>query len=138
MIALVDTPIDAGALLSQGSDPGAAGGGVVAFIGAVRAETKGERVLRLEYEAYREMALAELEALAAATRARFDILALDIVHRVGVLQPGDVAVVIVARAAHRGAAFDACRHAIDTLKQTVPIWKKEVFANGAVWVGDRP
>ena len=86
----------------------------------------------------REMARTELEKVGAAAMERFEIDSLDIVHRVGTLRLGEVVVAIVARAAHRGAAFDACRFAIDELKRSVPIWKKEFFEDGAVWVGDRP
>lgn len=136
MIALVDAPIDVARL--AGEDASGAAGGLVLFVGAVRGHTRGRAVVRLEYEAYAPMALAELEALAAEARSRFAIRSIDIVHRVGVLALGEVAVAIAVRAAHRDAAFDACRFAIDTLKKTVPIWKKEVFEDGEVWVGDRP
>lgn len=136
MIAIVDQAIDVGSVV--GSDGSGAEGGVVSFVGTVRRATRGRSVVRLEYEAYPEMAILEIEKIAAHAREKFGLLALDVVHRVGTLLPGEVAVVIVARAPHRGAAFDGCRFAIDTLKQTVPIWKKEVFADGEVWVGDRP
>jgi molybdopterin synthase catalytic subunit len=136
VIAIRETPLDVSALLAAGASDES--GGVVVFVGTVRSATRGQAVVRLEYEAYPAMAISELEKIAAAAGERFGVLALDIEHRVGVLLPGDVAVVIVARAAHRAAAFDACRFAIDTLKQTVPIWKKEVFESGEVWVGDRP
>jgi len=136
MIDIVDQPIDV-AGLSSGEDDGLSGG-FVAFVGRVRQHTQGRAVIRLEYETYREMALLELEKLAAEARSTFEITDIDIVHRVGVLEHGEAAVVIVVRAPHRAAAFDACRWAIDTLKKTVPIWKKEVFEDGTVWVGDRP
>lgn len=136
MIEIVETAIDVGALVGRASV--GAEGGIVSFVGTVRHATRGRRVLSLEYEAYPEMALAEIGKLVGAATARFGLLELDIVHRVGTLVPGDVAVVIVARAPHRAAAFDGCRYAIDTLKQTVPIWKKEIFEDGEVWVGDRP
>lgn len=136
MIAIVDQAIDVGSVV--GSDGSGEEGGVVSFVGTVRGATRGRAVVRLEYEAYPEMAILEIQKIAAVACERFGLLALDVIHRVGTLFPGDVAVVIVARAPHRGAAFDGCRFAIDTLKQTVPIWKKEVFADGEVWVGDRP
>ena len=136
MIELRDDPLDPGAQLGaayRGEE-----GGVVSFVGTVRSATRGRAVLRLEYEAYREMALAELERIAREAREKFAIRQIDVQHRLGTLLPGDVAVAIVVRAEHRAAAFDACRFAIDEIKRTVPIWKKEVFADGEVWVGDRP
>ncbi len=136
MIDIVDHPIDVESL-TCGPFRGVEGG-VVSFIGTVRASTRGREVLRLHYEAYPEMALLEIEAIVNEGKRRFAVDSIDIVHRVGTLLPGDVAVVIVVRAPHRGAAFDGCRFAIDTLKETVPIWKKEVFRDGEIWVGDRP
>ena len=136
LVDLVDRPIDLDSLLRGRNDSEA--GGLVLFVGRVRAATKGRAVLRLEYEAYRPMALAELEALAALTRARFAIRAIDVVHRVGTLEIGAIAVAIAVEAEHRAAAFDACRFAIDALKRTVPIWKKEIYGDGSEWIGDRP
>ncbi|MBL8768599.1 MAG: molybdenum cofactor biosynthesis protein MoaE [Planctomycetes bacterium] len=136
MIALVSTPIDVGALLDDRTDPGA--GGLVVFVGRVRDHSHGRAVVRLEYEAYPSMAEKELDRLCGTARSRFDITEIDVVHRVGVLGIGAVAVAIVVQAPHRDAAFDACRFAIDELKQTVPIWKKEVFADGEEWVSPRP
>jgi molybdopterin synthase catalytic subunit len=135
MIDIVSEPIDVATLVGQ-ADGGS--GGLVLFVGQVRASTGGRNVVRLEYEAYRAMALAELEKLAEEAARTFAISGIDIVHRVGTLAVGDIAVAIVVRAPHRAAAFDACRWAIDTLKRTVPIWKKEVFEDGSTWVGDRP
>ncbi len=112
-------------------------GGVVTFTGVVRAENRGKRIVRLEYEAYRPMAertLAEIgDAIAKEHGAR-----VAIVHRVGKLAVGEVAVVIAAAAAHRAAAFDACRAAIDRLKESVPIWKKEIAEDGEEWIGLGP
>jgi molybdopterin synthase catalytic subunit len=136
VIEIVSQPIDVAKLVSRPST--GEEGGIVSFVGTVRSSTRGRAVVRLEYEAYAPMAVSELAAIVATARDRFGLTELDVVHRVGVLLPGDVAVVIVARAPHRGAAFDGCRYAIDTLKQKVPIWKKEVFEDGEVWVGDRP
>jgi molybdopterin synthase catalytic subunit len=136
MIALVSTPIDVGALLERCSDPAA--GGLVLFVGRVRDHTHGRAVVRLEYEAYPAMAEKELSRLVDEAKARFAVEAIDIVHRVGVLDIGAIAVAIVVQAAHRDAAFTACRFAIDELKKTVPIWKKEVFADGEEWVSPRP
>jgi molybdopterin converting factor subunit 1 len=112
-------------------------GGLVTFTGTVRAETRGRPVVRLEYEAYRPMAervLARIgDEIGAAHGAR-----LAVVHRVGVLQPGQAAVVIAAAAAHRAAAFRACEECLERLKHEVPIWKREVFADGSEWVGLGP
>ena len=113
-------------------------GGVVTFTGSVRGETKGRRVLRLSYEAYVPMAERTLSQIAAEADEKWPGSRLAIVHRVGVLEPGELAVVIAAAAPHRDAAFAACRHAIERLKQSVPIWKKEHFEDGEVWVGMGP
>ncbi len=136
MIEITTEPIDVASLLVR--DESGAAGALVLFLGTVRGRTHGRRVLRLEYEAFGDMALAELERVAAAARERHEILALDIVHRVGRLELGEVAVAIAVRAAHRDAAFDACRAVIEALKATVPIWKKEFFEDGAVWAGEYP
>ncbi|MBK7861725.1 MAG: molybdopterin converting factor subunit 1 [Archangiaceae bacterium] len=112
-------------------------GGVVTFSGAVRDATRGRAVLRLEYEAYGEMAVKQLEALGAQAAQRFGAR-LAIVHRVGTLVPGELAVVIAASAPHRAEAFAACAFAIEELKRDVPIWKKEVYEDGDVWVGLGP
>lgn len=135
MIDLVSEPIDVTQMIAT-DDP--TSGGVVVFVGTVRNQTGGREVSRLEYEAYPAMAKAEMAKVAERACAEHGATSVDIVHRVGTLQLGEAAVAIVARAPHRAAAFDACRFAIDTLKQTVPIWKKEVFGDGEVWVGDRP
>ena len=116
----------------------AATGGINVFIGTVRDETKGNKVLRLEFEAYEKMALSEIQKIAEEAISRWPIQKILIHHRTGVLQVGEIPVVIVVSSAHRDAAFEACRYAIDTLKQTVPIWKKEVLENGEVWVAAHP
>jgi molybdopterin synthase catalytic subunit len=113
-------------------------GGIDVFIGTVRNSTKGREVLRLEFEAYESMALAEMQKIADAAMAKWPLHKLLIHHRTGMLNIGEIPVVIAVSAAHRDAAFDACRYAIDTLKQTVPIWKKEVFADGETWVAAHP
>ncbi len=136
MIELTDAPIDVARCLARCDDQDS--GGQVFFVGRVRAATRGRAVTRLEYEAYRPMAIREIERIVAAACERFAIRSLDVIHRVGTLGIGEIAVIIVANAAHRVAAFDACRFAIDELKKTVPIWKREVFADGSEWVGDRP
>ena len=113
-------------------------GGIDVFIGTVRNATKGKRVVRLEFEAYETMARKELQKIADEIVAKWPVHRLLIHHRTGILNIGEVPVVIVVSAAHRAAAFDACRYAIDTLKETVPIWKKEVFEDGEVWVAAHP
>lgn len=113
-------------------------GGIDVFIGTVRDQTKGKRVVRLEFEAYEKMALNEMKKIANEMVQRWPLHKVLIHHRVGILQSGEVPVVIAVSASHRAAAFEACRYAIDTLKQTVPIWKKEVFENGEEWVAAHP
>ncbi len=130
-VELSDKPIDASSLLAEtkaGED-----GAVVLFDGIVRNNTRGRQTLFLVYEAYEEMALAEMHKLAAEARAKFSIRSVTLVHRLGRLEIGETSVLILVASAHRGAAFDACRWLIDTLKKTVPIWKKEHFVDGAVW-----
>ncbi|HZI14968.1 MAG TPA: molybdopterin converting factor subunit 1 [Myxococcus sp.] len=117
---------------------GEAYGGLVTFSGSVRNQTKGRRVLRLEYEAYAPMAEKKLAEIGAEAAAQWPGARLAIVHRVGTLVPGELAVVIAAAAPHRKEAFRACEHAIERLKQDVPIWKKEFFEDGDVWVGLGP
>jgi molybdopterin converting factor subunit 1 len=108
-------------------------GAVVVFDGFVRNNFKGRRTLHLEYEAYEPMAYAKMREIGAQIREKFQIHRLAIIHRLGRLEIGDTSVLIAVSSPHRGAAFDACRYAIDVLKRTVPIWKKEFFAGGAVW-----
>ena len=113
-------------------------GAVVVFEGIVRNHTRGRRTLYLDYEAYEEMALKQMEELAARALADFKIRDVAIVHRLGRLEIGETSVLIVVASAHRAVAFDACRWLIDTLKRTVPIWKKEHFEDGAVWADGEP
>jgi molybdopterin synthase catalytic subunit len=113
-------------------------GSVVVFDGIVRNHTRGRRTLYLEYEAYEEMAEKQMRVLAAEALARFAIRHVTLVHRLGRLDVGETSVLIVVASAHRAAAFDACRWLIDTLKKTVPIWKKEFFHDGAVWAAGEP
>ena len=129
MIRLVREPIDVAAL----QDVGAADGALCLFLGVVRGDNEGRRVVRLEYEAYEEMALPLIEEIAARARGRFGVSDVRIVHRLGALQVGEVSVAVAAASPHRAEAFAACRFAIDTLKAEVPIWKKEFYADGAVW-----
>lgn len=109
-------------------------GAVVSFIGVVRQQSQGKQVLHLEYEAYPDMAEAKLAEIGAEIRERFGLEDVAIVHRIGRLLVGEIAVVIAVGAPHRQEAFAACHYAIDRIKQVVPIWKKEVFADGEVWV----
>ena len=113
-------------------------GAAVVFEGIVRNHTRGRRTLYLDYEAYEEMALKQMEELAERALADFKIRDVAIVHRLGRLEIGETSVLIVVASAHRAAAFDACRWLIDTLKRTVPIWKKEHFEDGAVWADGEP
>jgi molybdopterin synthase catalytic subunit len=113
-------------------------GGVDVFIGTVRDATKGKTVVRLEFEAYEPMALKEMRKIAEQAFAQWPVQKLLIHHRVGVLEVGEVPVIIAVSCAHRDAAFEACRYIIDILKQTVPIWKKEIFEDGEVWVAAHP
>ena len=133
---LQHAPIAADAIVNgirQGED-----GAVVVFDCIVRNHSRGRRTLYLEYEAYEKMALDALEALATVAKTRFEVRDSRIVHRLGRLEIGETSVLIVVASAHRAAAFDACRWIIDTLKRTVPIWKKEHFADGAVWADGDP
>jgi len=128
---LVNKPIDVEALtrhVRAGQD-----GAIVIFDGFVRNESHGRPTLHLEYEAYESMALTKIREIGAQVHERFSIHRVAIAHRLGRLEIGETSVFIAVSAPHRAAAFDACRFAIDTLKKTVPIWKKEFFADGAVW-----
>jgi molybdopterin synthase catalytic subunit/molybdopterin converting factor small subunit len=110
-------------------------GAIATFVGTTRARSRGRDVVRLEYEAYEGMAEAEMERIARELRARHDVIDIAIHHRVGSVEIGETSVVIAVAAAHRAAAFDACREAIDTLKLTVPLWKKELYVGGEEWIG---
>ena len=121
------------AAAKQGSD-----GAVVVFDGIVRNNTRGRLTLYLDYEAYEEMATRQIAELAREAVERFGVRGVTLVHRLGRLEIGETSVLIVVASAHRGAAFDACRWLIDTLKKTVPIWKKEIFVDGAVWADGEP
>jgi molybdopterin synthase catalytic subunit len=134
--AIVRDPIDTERTLASLKCP--EDGAAVVFEGVVRNQTRGRKTLCLDYEAYEEMALRELESLAAHALRQFQIRDVALVHRLGRLQIGETSVLIVVVSAHRAAAFDACRWLIDTLKRTVPIWKKEYFEDGAVWADGEP
>jgi molybdopterin synthase catalytic subunit len=135
-VEIVDERIDAEAIVAgmkAGGD-----GAVCVFDGIVRDNTRGRRTLYLDYESYREMALEQMRKLAADAMEQFGVRDVALVHRLGRLMVGETSVLIVVASAHRGAAFDACRWLIDTLKKTVPIWKKETFADGSVWADGEP
>jgi molybdopterin synthase catalytic subunit len=137
LILLVREPIDASALVAHVRT--ASDGAVVTFDGCVRNQSHGRRTVHLDYEAYETMAIAKMHEIAAESRAKFSIDRVAIAHRLGRLEIGETSVFIAVSAPHRPAAFDACRYAIDTLKRTVPIWKKEYFEDGAVWAdGELP
>ena len=120
------------ALVAQLTHAGA--GGIVTFEGVVRDNSRGKRVRYLEYDAYPEMAEQEMTKIAAEVARRWETTAVALVHRIGRLEIGECSVVVVVACPHRAEAFDACRYAIDTLKSTVPIWKKEVAEDGEEWV----
>lgn len=132
--SLSEQPLDESAVTARVAAPDC--GGVVTFVGAVRDHSRGHDIRHLEYEAYPEMALREMERIADEAAERWPGSRVAIAHRVGHLEIGDLAVVVAAAAPHRGEAFSACRFAIDTLKERVPIWKKEVATDGAYWVDD--
>ncbi len=129
-------PIDAQRIIEsikRGED-----GAVVVFDGIVRIHTRGRQTLHLDYEAYREMAEKQMRELATEAQTRFGVRQVAMIHRLGRLQVGETSVLIVVASAHRAQAFEACRWLIDTLKKTVPIWKKETFVDGAVWAAGEP
>jgi molybdopterin synthase catalytic subunit/molybdopterin converting factor small subunit len=136
MVALVRDVID-GAAITDATKAGA-DGAVCVFDGIVRDNTRGRKTLHLDYESYEEMALTQMKELREQAIARFGVREVAIVHRLGRLMVGETSVLIVVASAHRGAAFDACRWVIDTLKKTVPVWKREQFADGAVWADGEP
>jgi molybdopterin synthase catalytic subunit len=135
-IELNNQPLSISACESFVESPNA--GGAVVFIGTVRNKTQAKTVIRLEFEAYAPMAIKEMQKIAEQAIVQFSVLKVAIHHRVGVLEIGEIAVVSAVSSAHRGAAFQACQYCIDTLKETVPIWKKEVFEDGEVWVAAHP
>jgi MoaE-MoaD fusion protein len=131
LLLLVRDPIDQTALIDHVREP--EDGAVVTFDGCVRNHSQGRRTLYLDYEAYEGMALGKIREIADQIHEKFAIHRVAIAHRLGRLGIGETSVFIAISSAHRAAAFDACRFAIDTLKRTVPIWKKEYFEDGAVW-----
>lgn len=110
-------------------------GAMVTFIGTVRDNSEGKKVLRLEYECYEPMAIKKLEEITDDIRKRWNTEDVSIIHRVGRLEIGEPVIVIAVGSSHRAEAFEACRYAIDRIKEVVPIWKKEYYENGSTWVG---
>jgi molybdopterin synthase catalytic subunit len=113
-------------------------GGIVHFIGTVRNQTKYRKVIKLEFEAFEPMAIKEMKKIAESAMKKFEIEKILIHHRIGTLTVGQIPVIISVSSRHRAAAFEACQYAIDTLKETVPIWKKEFFEDGSHWVSATP
>jgi molybdopterin synthase catalytic subunit len=130
---LVDGPLDVAAVLREVEDPAA--GAVASFVGTVRRRSRDRDVVQLEYEAYEEMAEPMLSRLGDDLTDRHGLCAVAIHHRLGRVEIGEASVVIAVSAPHRSAALDACREAIETLKKTIPLWKKEVYAGGEEWIG---
>ena len=124
-------PIETGSLVPAMAAP--QDGAVVAFEGVVRDHSQGRKTLYLEYEAYEPMAVRKMREIGSEAKHKFDVHRVSIIHRLGRLEIGDTSVAIIVTSAHRHAAFEACHYAIDRLKLTVPIWKKEYFEDGAVW-----
>lgn len=135
-IQILDSPLNSQACQNFVNDHGA--GGVVLFVGTVRNQTQGKEVLKLEFEAFDSMAKKEMQKIAESVGEKWDALAVSMHHRVGTVEIGGIAVIIAVATPHRKAAFEACQFAIDTLKETVPIFKKEFFADGEVWVAAHP
>jgi molybdopterin synthase catalytic subunit len=136
LIEITDDVIPAAEI--AGEIKAGADGAVCVFDGIVRDNTRGRKTQYLDYEAYREMALEKMRALGEEAVERFGVRDVALVHRLGRLYVGETSVLIVVASGHRGAAFDACRWLIDTLKTTVPIWKKEQFEDGAIWADGEP
>jgi len=136
MIKITDKPINTQEVIDLVASPQA--GAIDVFIGTVRNTTQSKSVQRLEFEAYEAMAISEIRKIVDQTCERWSVQKMAVYHRKGILEIGDIAVVIAVSTPHRKDAFDACQFAIDTLKQTVPIWKKEVFEDGEEWVAAHP
>jgi molybdopterin synthase catalytic subunit len=130
---LSNEPLSLDAVVREVADDRA--GAIATFTGTTRNRSRGRDVVRLEYEAYEGMAEAEMARIAEELRARHELIAIAIHHRIGVVEIGEPSVVIAVSAAHRGPALAACKEAIDTLKETVPLWKKEIYVGGEEWIG---
>jgi len=136
LIHISDKALDTQRVTELVASPAA--GAIDVFIGTVRDSTQNKSVHRLEFESYDSMAIKEMAKIVNKASEKWPVIKMAIHHRKGVLDIGDVAVVIAVSSPHRKAAFEACQFAIDTLKETVPIWKKEVFDDGEVWVAAHP
>lgn len=136
LIQITDLPIEPEAVIKlvKTDDSGA----INLFIGTVRNSTQNREVVKLEFEAYESMAVKELHKIAHQVKARWPVKAIAIHHRIGELAIGDIPVIIAVSTPHRTQGFEACQFAIDTLKLSVPIWKKEIFADGEEWVSAHP
>ena len=135
VLRLTDEPIRIDDLFAASADPTA--GATVVFVGMTRNHNEGRRVEHLEYEAYPGMAEKQLERIAKEASERWKVARVAIVHRIGAVPIGQASVAIAVSSAHRGEAFEAARFTIDRLKEVVPIWKKEFFEGGAIWIGDQ-
>ncbi len=133
MFRVTQNAVDLQELVAFVTDPEA--GAIVTFIGTTRNNNEGRKVIALDYEAYPEMAEKELKRLGEEAKRRWRIQRMAIVHRIGPVQITEPSVIIAVSAAHRADAFEACRFAIEEIKKSVPIWKKEVFEGGEVWIG---
>ncbi len=132
VVQLTRAPLDRDALVAAVSHPSV--GGIVVFEGVVRNHARGKQIRYLEYEAYVEMAEQQMREIIVEAQRRWGVERVAVAHRFGRLEIGEASVIIVVSSSHRGEAFDACRYIIDTLKATVPIWKKEVATDGEEWV----
>jgi molybdopterin synthase catalytic subunit len=136
MIKITEKPIDVQKVIETASSLNA--GAVNVFVGTVRNNAHGKKVLWLEYEAYETMAVAEIRRIIEDSSHRWPLLGWAVTHRIGTLKPGETAVAVAVSTPHRKDSFEACQYIIDTLKANAPIWKKEVFEDGEEWVSARP
>ncbi len=137
MFEITDNPLDAAPLVAavRRDESGA----VALFYGVVRNENLGRNVQYLEYDAYPEMAIKKMREVAAEVTAKFPITGIGVLHRTGRLEIGETSLLVAVSSAHRAAAFEACHHAVDRIKQVVPVWKKEVWEDGSAWIeGHQP
>jgi molybdopterin synthase catalytic subunit len=133
MFRVTDQPLNLQELVDFVSDPGA--GAIATFIGTTRNNNEGRRVVALDYDAYAEMAEKELRRIGGDANKKWQLCRMAIVHRIGPVQITQASVMIAVSSAHREAAFAACRFAIEEIKKTVPIWKKELYEGGELWIG---
>jgi molybdopterin synthase catalytic subunit len=136
MIYITENKININEVLDCVQDSGA--GAIDVFIGTVRNKTSEKKVVRLEYEAYDKMAIKQMEEIVNQALSQWNILKYAVVHRKGILQIGEAAVIVAVATPHRQAAFEACKYIIDTIKDNVPIWKKEIYEDGEIWVAAHP